>query len=155
MTNEELVKIMAEKRARWGFASPEEHCREQEARIRAREEELARYREESRLRHLHFRRMEQNIALFWETPGLYVFDPEGRISSKELYQLYKQWCIQEKIPLRPEREFFLYTKKNASRLCLTHSTHIPCGQGKRLRGFRGVRSPGPGEASGTDGTHNG
>ena len=103
------------------------------------EQERARYEKEQQQRHLHRMRMERNIQLFFETPGLYRYDPEGKITSAELYSLYKQWCIKEHLPLKPPREFWLYAKRNASSYRLVYSTHIPEDSGKRVRGFYGIR----------------
>lgn len=84
-------------------------------------------------------RTERNIELFLETPGLYVYDPMGKIPSQELYELYKNWCFEEKLPLKPAREFWLYVKEHASQYRLVYSVHIPNGMGKRVRGFYGIR----------------
>jgi len=93
----------------------------------------------------YLQRREDSIRFFLEeTPG-FVYDPAGKLSSQELYALYEAWCQQEKLLVKPRREVFLYVKKHAARYQLTHSTHIPVADGKRVRGFLGLRR--------TDGTH--
>ena len=84
-------------------------------------------------------RMNRNIELFLKTPGLYVYDPEGRISSRMLYTLYRQWCLAEQLPLQRPRSFFLYVKKHAPQYRLVYAGHIPDSTGKRVRGFYGIR----------------
>ena len=103
-----------------------------------RKEELCE-QEQQRLRELQRRRIEDNIRLFLETPGLYAYDPMGKISSTQLYEIYSNWCLQEEIPIQPLRAFCLCVKKHASHYRLVYAGHIPDGDGKRVRGFRGIR----------------
>ena len=103
--------------------------------------------EQQRLRELERRRSEDNIRLFLETPGLYAYDPLGRISSSQLCHLYSNWCLKEQIPLQPLRAFCLCVKKHASQYRLAYAEHIPDGNGKRVRGFRGIRQLLPEESS--------
>ena len=95
--------------------------------------------EQQRLKELQRRRIEDNIRLFLETPGLYAYDPMGKISSTQLYEIYSNWCLQEEIPIQPLRAFCLYVKKHASHYRLVYAGHIPDGNGKRVRGFQGIR----------------
>lgn len=106
---------------------------------RTRQEWLEEERRRSEERHRRYMRMENNITLFFQTEGLYVYDPSGRIPSGELYNLYKQWCIAENIPLHPPREFWLHAKKHAAEYRLVYATSIPDQTGKRCRGFYGIR----------------
>lgn len=117
----------------------EEFQREEEARWQ-------RHREEAKRAKLRFMRLYDNVALFWKTEGLYSFDPNGRIASGKLYEIYRQWCITEKLPVKPYREFCLYTKQNAPYLRLTYTMNIPGENGKHLRGFWGVRELSPEES---------
>ena len=93
------------------------------------------------------RKVEQSIQSFFETEGLLLLDPEGKITSRQLYDLYRNWCIREGIPVQPPRAFFLYAKKNASSLSLVYSVHIPAPDGKRVRGFYGARVPERGDGA--------
>lgn len=124
--------------------------REEQARIR----EQKRREEEELFQRISYqrRRIEQSIQVFFETDGLFLRDPEGKITSQQLYGLYRGWCIRENIPIQPPRAFFLYAKKNAAALSLVHSVHIPTPEGKRVRGFYGARLPERGD--GTDNNEN-
>lgn len=102
-------------------------------------EQRAKAEAEAKVRRQRYMRMECNIALFLETEGLYVYDPDGRITSQELYAIYRNWCLEEEIPLHPAREFWLFVKEHASQYRLVYSLHIPNGNGKRVRGFYGIR----------------
>jgi len=97
-------------------------------------------------------RMNRNMELFLKTPGLYAYDPEGRISSQELYAIYRRWCLKEELPLQTSRSFFLYVKKHASQYRLVYAGHIPDSTGKRVRGFYGIRPPSPAKIARTDET---
>ena len=84
-------------------------------------------------------RCEQSVRFFLEEMPGFVYDPTGKLTSRELYALYEAWCIREHLPVKPQREVLLYAKKHAGKYHLIHSTHIPDGNGKRVRGFCGIR----------------
>lgn len=131
----------------------EEARRRSEEKERQRQEQhqqqLREQEEINRQRHLHYMRLYHNHSLFLQTEGLYVLDPKGSISSQELYTIYQNWCIREKMPAKPPREFWLYIKQNAPEHGLTYSGNIIDSTGKRCRGFRGIRA-----ISHTDNTDN-
>ena len=103
------------------------------------EKERQKERERQERIYRYIQRCEDSVRFFLEeTPG-FAYDPAGKLSSQELYALYQAWCQQEKLPVKPRREVFLYVKKHASRYQLIHSTHIPVADGKRVRGFLGIR----------------
>ena len=82
------------------------------------------------------RRMElqtNSIAVFMREVA--EFDADGTISSQELYERYRAWCIHER--LAPD---------TIRTLCyrLKHGTYgvkatVLCKNGKQCRGFRGIR----------------
>ena len=113
---------------------------EEEERERQWQEQMKQRQEAARQRYLIQQRLYENHTLFMQTEGLYVFDPDGSISSQELYDIYKSWCIREELPIKPAREFWLYLKEAAPRYRLTYSGNILNSQGKRCRGFRGIRA---------------
>ena len=143
MNDQKSTAEALEAAARRIFPNYDERVKRAEEQRREREREwqerLA--QEEKRLeeRRRWFMRMEDNITLFFQTEGLYVHDPDGRITSGELYNLYKQWCIAENIPLHPPRAFWLHAKKHAAEYRLVYATSIPDQTGKRCRGFYGIR----------------
>lgn len=107
---------------------------------RRRQAYLQEQAERERILHQEEMRFHKNHKLFLETEGLYLYDPDGCISSQELYEIYKNWCIQEELPIKPPREFWLYLKENAPAYRLTYSGNIIDSKGKRSRGFRGIRA---------------
>lgn len=117
----------------------------QEAEEQARIQEMQRRREEyerkAEQHRIYNMRMHHNPLLFLQTEGLYQYDPDGYISSQELYQIYRDWCIQEKLPISTPRSFWLRIKEYAPEYAMTYCT-ITGKDGKRCRGFRGIRSIG-------------
>lgn len=93
---------------------------------------------EEALRVNHIRKF-QNHQLFLETEGLYRYDPDGAITSQQLYTLYKDWCLREKLPLFTPRKFWQHVKEIAPRYQLRYCGQIRDSRGKYVRGFRGIR----------------
>lgn len=116
---------------------------EDRERERQRQEQVRLLEEKNRRRWLLHQRLYENHRLFMETEGLYVLDPNGSISSQELYDIYRTWCIREELPIKPAREFWLYLKETAPEYRLTYSGNITNSSGKRCRGFRGIRALDP------------
>lgn len=82
-------------------------------------------------------RFYDNPRLFLDTPGLYCYDPDGSISSQDLYQIYRKWCLEQRIPLATPREFWLKIRKYAPEYALSYCILTGI-SGKRCRGFRGI-----------------
>lgn len=71
------------------------------------------YRKEAEERALRNMQLYDNPQLFLSVEGLYTFDPDGCISSRELYDIYRQWCIREGFPIFTPRTFWLRMKEYA------------------------------------------
>lgn len=113
-----------------------------QANAEAQKEELLAYRQ----RILHFRMMtEHSISLFLKTEGYFCFDPEGRITSRELYSLYSRWCREQGILPKASRTFLGYLKEHSVEYRVTSLNSVPSENGKRVRGFRGIRARGSGD----------
>lgn len=116
---------------------------ESEKKLRAHQEALLQQRKQWCLKH------QDNPRLFLETKGLYAYDPFGSITSQELYAIYQDWCLREKLPLFSPREFWSSVKELAPSYQLRYSGQILDSRGKRVRGFRGIRVLGPEEKENT------
>ena len=101
-------------------------------------QDALRREEEERQRRLEWK-INHSMELFMQAPVLCVYDPAGGISSGELYSCYRQWCLREEIPSHPPRAFYLHVKKNAAKYRLVYSGSILNSEGRRGRGFRGIR----------------
>lgn len=116
---------------------------ELQKKLRAYNEAVQQQREQWELQH------KDNPRLFLNTKGLYAYDPFGSISSQELYAIYQDWCLREKLPLFSPREFWSRVKELAPSYCLRYSGQVLDSQGKRVRGFRGIRALLPEEEENT------
>ena len=81
-----------------------------------------------------------NVEEFLRSTGYIQFTPEGSVSSKLLYEVYRDWCGDNVLPPLSAGSFWNYLNQNTARLGLIPSKHISAGNGKEVRGFRGVRA---------------
>ena len=80
-----------------------------------------------------------NLEEFMSSDGYFRFDPEGKISSRNLYQVYQDWCEDNLLHPLSQRTFWSFLNQNARRFGLRQSTHINAGNGRYVRGFHGIR----------------
>ncbi len=80
-----------------------------------------------------------NAVEFLHSEGYIAYDPEGQVTSRALYRMYQDWCEDNcLIPLKAN-SFWNYLKQNGSQYSLTPSNTVPAGNGRLVRGFRGLR----------------
>ena len=139
MENQDIQRIALQEAIRRHFPNYDQMVKQWKEQEQARKEQMELEEQKAKERHHRYMLLEDNITLFFQTEGLYVYDPEGRITSGELYAIYKQWCFAQKIPLHPPREFWLHARNHAAQYQLVYSTYIPGPTGKRCRGFYGIR----------------
>lgn len=120
----------------------DEERRKQEEGYRIKQEETCRIKQEEIRQQMQRQSLlfHDNPRAFLETEGLYRYDPDGCISSQELYEIYRAWCIRNRLPLCTPREFWLDIKHLAPQYQLRYSGQVPDSRGKRVRGFRGIRA---------------
>ncbi|MBQ8834961.1 MAG: DNA primase [Oscillospiraceae bacterium] len=80
-----------------------------------------------------------NMVHFLRSQGYIRFDPEGTASSRGLYGAYKDWCEDNMMTPLGSRTFFSFLTQNAPQYQLIPTNAIPAGNGKFVRGFRGIR----------------
>lgn len=80
-----------------------------------------------------------NVVEFMESEGYFRLDPAGQVSSRTLYNLYRDWCEDNMIAPLTAKTVTAWLMQNASRYGLTYSYHIPGGNGRHVRGFQGIR----------------
>ena len=81
-----------------------------------------------------------NILDFFRSKGYIRLDPEGQITSRKLYGLYRDWCEDNILVPLSSSSFTSWLVQNADTYQLHYSNHIPGGNGREVRGFVGVRS---------------
>lgn len=116
------------------------------------EERQKRYEEEERERKLRLekektewerrRRREEihtdSISVFLKEEEGFCFDLSACISSRELYVLYCTWCHKERVV--PESVRALSWRLKHSKECYPVRETILTRDGRRCRGFRGIRA---------------
>lgn len=80
-----------------------------------------------------------NLEEFMRSEGYFRFDPEGKIASRSFYSVYEDWCEDNLLRPLSQRSFCSYLAQNAERYQIQQTTHVPVGNGRRVRGFFGIR----------------
>lgn len=80
-----------------------------------------------------------NVVGFFSSEGYLTFDPEGQVTSRQLYEVYKDWCQDNTLSPLASSSFLSQVPQEINGHVLTPSKSIPAGNGKYVRGFRGLR----------------
>ena len=80
-----------------------------------------------------------NIVEFMKSEGYITFDRNFSTSSRKLYQVYRDWCDDNNLPALGSNTFLNYLSKQCGQYHLLYNKNIPIGDGRMVRGFRGVR----------------
>ena len=120
----------------------EEYRRQEEIRLqRLAEEENRRklwlqYQEErGRKEYLYYHSKE----VFMKEKEGFCFDRSGTIPSQALYDLYDKWCTKQGIFPETPRAFLGWLKADDAIFCICPCQNISTPDGRRVRGFRGIR----------------
>ena len=84
-------------------------------------------------------RCERSISIFLQEKPGFVYDPDASVTSQELYDAFRAWCRKEELPVKPAREFWMYARQHAFAYQLVYSQNVYNAEGKRVRGFLGLR----------------
>lgn len=80
-----------------------------------------------------------NILAFLKDDSVIQFNPDGEVSSKELYETYTEWCERNALDAFKQKSFVSYLKDNSKKLKIKYSENIGQSNGKpRCRGFKGI-----------------
>ena len=81
-----------------------------------------------------------NVVEFMASEGYIELKADEEISSRQLYSIYEQWCADNAMKPLSQRSFWLFLSENQDTYNLeaTNNIHLP--DGKRVRGFWGIRS---------------
>ena len=87
---------------------------------------------------------DDNIIEFFDSDGYLLFRPEAEISTKDLYDIYLEWCEENGEKPRVLSSFSKFLKINADKYGLAYDKNIQLRNGRKVRGYHGVcRHPGP------------
>lgn len=80
-----------------------------------------------------------NVVEFLRSEGYIRFDPQGRATSKVLYECYQSWCTDNALRPLSAHSFWGYLQQNVQTYNLTFTRAIPIGNDKYARGYQGIR----------------
>lgn len=81
-----------------------------------------------------------NIFAFMDSDGYFKRDPQGAITSKDLYALYVDWCEDNEETPRAGRSFFRFISESARKFGIEYNENVRLKDGKRARGYTGIVS---------------
>ena len=81
-----------------------------------------------------------NAVAFMASEGYIELKADEEISSKQLYSIYEQWCSDNALKPLSQRSFCLFLSENQLTYNLEATNNIRLPDGKRVRGFWGIRS---------------
>ena len=81
-----------------------------------------------------------NAVEFMASEGYIELKADEEISSRQLYSIYEQWCTDNAMKPLSQRSFWLFLSENQDTYNLEATNNIRLPDGKRVRGFRGIRS---------------
>ena len=80
-----------------------------------------------------------NAVAFMASEGYIELKADEEISSKQLYSIYEQWCSDNALKPLSQRSFCLFLSENQLTYNLEATNNIRLPDGKRVRGFWGIR----------------
>ena len=80
-----------------------------------------------------------NAIEFMQSTGYIAFEPSAAASSKDLYAAYKLWCDDNAYNALSMKSFCNFLGQNTGTYHIEHTNNIYIGNGKRSRGFTGLR----------------
>lgn len=81
-----------------------------------------------------------NVRDFMRSSGYFHFVPDGRISTRKLYSLYRDWCEDNVLVPLAAKTFTAHLTQNQAQYRIRYSYHIDGGNGRHVRGFEGICS---------------
>ena len=84
------------------------------------------------------KRSSNNVIDFMESEGYFRFKADSSISSKEFYDIYKQWCEDNACHSVSAIRFSAELRQNDRRYNLEATNNIYLPGGRRVRGFVGI-----------------
>lgn len=81
-----------------------------------------------------------NVRDFMRSTGYFHFVPEGRISTRKLYSLYRDWCDDNVLTPLAAKTFTAHLTQNQAQYRIRYSCHVDGGDGRHVRGFEGISS---------------
>ena len=80
-----------------------------------------------------------NAIEFMQSSGYIAFEPSATASSRDLYAAYKLWCEDNAYNALSMKSFCNFLGQNAGTYHIEPTNNIYIGNGKRSRGFTGLK----------------
>ena len=80
-----------------------------------------------------------NAIEFMQSSGYIIFEPNAAASSRDLYAAYKLWCEDNAYNALSMKSFCNFLGQNAGTYRIEPTNNIYIGNGKRSRGFTGLK----------------
>lgn len=80
-----------------------------------------------------------NVLAFLRSEGYFRLEPDGLSTSRALYNVYRDWCMDNSFHPLNARSFLISLKENGGSFHINPTNHIPIGNGKEARGFKGIK----------------
>ena len=94
--------------------------------------------EKTRTNMEEFRRCDDNMIDFFESEGYLHYQEDVSIPTKELYEIYCEWCKDTAEKQRSEKSISNKVKEIGGRYGLTYNKNVPGRNGRKVRGYDGV-----------------
>lgn len=79
-----------------------------------------------------------NLLDFMKSEGYFRFKADSTVSSRDLYEVYRQWCEDNAMNPLSQKSFTGFLKQNESRYNLEYTNKVNIGGGRLARGFWGI-----------------
>lgn len=79
-----------------------------------------------------------NIVEFMKSEGYFRFKADCETSSRDFYEVYKQWCSDNALNPLSQKALTNYLKQNESTYNLEYTNKVRIGGGRYARGFMGI-----------------
>lgn len=79
-----------------------------------------------------------NIVEFMKSQGYFQLKADSEVSSKDFYDVYRQWCEDNALNPLAQKTLCSYLKQNESLYNLEYTNKVHIGGGRYARGFLGI-----------------
>ena len=79
-----------------------------------------------------------NIVEFMKSEGYFQLKADSEVSSKDFYDVYRQWCEDNALNPLAQKTLCSYLKQNESLYNLEYTNKVHIGGGRYARGFLGI-----------------
>ena len=79
-----------------------------------------------------------NLLEFMNSEGYFRFKADSTVSSRDLYDVYRQWCEDNALNPLSQKSLTGFLRQNESKYNLEYTNKVNIGGGRLARGFWGI-----------------